>query len=111
MTVAAAAPAAATVCSTSGRSLTSAPSDRARGSEPAKDVRSTRIAAADSGRSSRSGSVALATKPSRSAPTSGADLDGFGTRSDRCLYAIAIGVSPVYGSSPVSSSYATIPSE
>jgi hypothetical protein len=34
----------------------------------------------------------------------GADADGRGTVSDRCLYAIDIGVSPTKGSRPVNSS-------
>ena len=37
--------------------------------------------------------------------------DGFGTRPDRCLYAMLMAVSPVNGSLPVSSSYVTMPSE
>ena len=72
---------------------------------------SRRISAADSGRSSRSRSVALATNPSSSAGIDGTAADGRGTRSDRCLYAIDIAVSPVNGSFPVRSSYVTMPRE
>ena len=84
---------------------------RARSRVAEKVARSRRIAAADSGRISRSGSVALAMKPSKALGTVGATDDGDGTRSDRCLYAIAIGVSPVNGSVSVSSSKPTMPSE
>ena len=69
------------------------------------------MAAADSGRISRSGSVALAMKPSNAAGTVDVTDEGAGTRSDRCLYAIAIGVSPVNGNVSVRSSNPTIPSE
>ena len=68
-----------------GISSTSAASPRAGGSCRAITSRSIRITSADSGRSSRSRSVAAATKPSSSAGRCEATDDGAGTRSDRCL--------------------------
>ncbi len=96
---------------TSGRSPARAASERAGGRPDAIDSRSRRISVAFSGRSSRSRSVAESTNPSSSFGTFATAEDGFGTRPDRCLYAMLIAVSPVNGSRPVSSSYVTMPSE
>ena len=76
----------------------------AAGSSGAMASRSWRITVADSGRSSRSRSVALTTNPSRSAGIVGTTALGRGTRPDRCLYAMDMAVSPVNGSFPVRSS-------
>ncbi len=96
---------------TSGRSETTAASERAAGSPDAIDSRSRRISTALSGRSSRSRSVADRTNPSSSVGTLATADDGFGTRPDRCLYAMLMAVSPVNGSRPVRSSYVTMPRE
>ena len=89
---------------------TSEASGRAWGSDRASTSRSRRASAADSGRSSRCFSVTEATHPSSDAGTAGFVDEGRGIGSWMCLYAMAIGVSPLNGRRPVNSSNATTPS-
>src|ERR687895_1439816 len=59
--------------------------------------RSRRMVLASAVLRSRSRAVAFSTTLSRPAPTPGFEVDGGGTRSRRCLYAMASDVSPVKG--------------
>ena len=85
----------------SGRAAGPTRSTRGRGASPWRSPAGAR------GR----GRWPTATNPSSSFGTLATADDGFGTRPDRCLYAMLIAVSPVNGSRPVSSSYVTMPSE
>ena len=69
------------------------------------------MAAADWYRSAGSFASARTTTRSRSPGTSGRSSDGAGGVSERCFIAISTGLSPVNGTSPVSSSKSTMPVE
>ena len=95
--------------SAAGRPAASSATRAAGGRFAPARTASSRSARAEAGRRSRSFSVACSTTRSSAAGTPGATEEGAGTRSVRCLYAMATEVSPENGGFPVSSSNITTP--